>query len=154
MTKRKNPKDFKKNGRPSKFNDKIQAQIKFLAEKGFIDDEIAISLGITQQTLNNWKKEHPKFFEALKDWKLTADRRVERSLYEKACGYSMPDTKFATHEGQITDSVKYTKHIAPSDTAIIFWLKNRQPEKWRDKTEVDNIHHVTIEDFADEIQKA
>ena len=46
-------------------------------------------------------------------------------------------TKFATSEGRITDSKEYTEHYPPDTTAAIFWLKNRQPEKWRDKKEVD-----------------
>ena len=40
-------------------------------------------------------------------------------------------------EGRITDSKEYIEHYPPDTTAAIFWLKNRQPEKWRDKKEVD-----------------
>jgi hypothetical protein len=29
--------------------------------------------------------------------------------------------------------VTVTKTLAPDTTAAIFWLKNRQPERWRDK---------------------
>ena len=28
---------------------------------------------------------------------------------------------------------KVTKQVAPDTTAQIFWLKNRKPDKWRDK---------------------
>ena len=30
-----------------------------------------------------------------------------------------------------------TKRFHGSDTAAIFWLKNRQPERWRDRVETD-----------------
>jgi hypothetical protein len=40
-------------------------------------------------------------------------------------------------EGEII-TTKLTKHYPPDTTAAIFWLKNRQPGKWRDKTIVDN----------------
>ena len=32
--------------------------------------------------------------------------------------------------------VPYTEHVPPDTTAMIFWLKNRRPEQWRDKREV------------------
>ena len=35
-------------------------------------------------------------------------------------------------------------YIPPQTTAQIFWLKNRQPKKWRDKQEIDNSHDGTV----------
>ena len=32
---------------------------------------------------------------------------------------------------------KVTKHVPADVTAIIFWLKNRQPAKWNDKREME-----------------
>ena len=31
--------------------------------------------------------------------------------------------------------VQTVKHIPPDTTAQIFWLKNRRPDRWRDKPE-------------------
>jgi len=33
--------------------------------------------------------------------------------------------------------VTYTERMPPDTTACIFWLKNRWPEQWRDKTQVE-----------------
>ena len=33
----------------------------------------------------------------------------------------------------------YVEHVPPDVTACIFWLKNRDPEHWRD---VQNVDHV------------
>jgi hypothetical protein len=104
---------------------------------GATDEELAEFFDIALSTLNKWKKEKPEFSEAIKGGKSVADAKVAQSLYNRALGYSHPDTKFATHEGLITDSKEYTKHYAPDPTSAIFWLKNRQKEKWRDKNEVD-----------------
>jgi hypothetical protein len=30
-----------------------------------------------------------------------------------------------------------TKKVEPSTTAQIFWLKNRRPDRWRDRHELD-----------------
>ena len=34
-------------------------------------------------------------------------------------------------------TVTYTERMSPDTTACIFWLKNRKPEEWRDKTQVE-----------------
>ena len=122
-------------GQPTKFNDEAARQAIFLAKKGFIDVDIAEALGITQQTLCNWKNAHPKFFEALKLAKIESDSKVELSLYERACGYSHPEDKIFNNNGEIL-TAPTTKHYPPDPVSMIFWLKNRQPEKWKDKQEV------------------
>ena len=34
-----------------------------------------------------------------------------------------------------------TKEVVPDTTAQIFWLKNRKPEKWRDKRVIDDANN-------------
>ena len=75
--------------------------------------------------------------ESLKKGKNIADANVASRLYNRAIGYNCKATKFATSNGKITDSKEFIEHYPPDTTAAIFWLKNRQPEKWRDKKEVD-----------------
>ena len=107
-------------GRPTKFNSKMQDAIKKMAKLGLTDKQMADVLDITEQTINNWKKARPKFFESLKDWKAEADIVIEQSLRDRAKGW--------------TDSTG--KEYPPDPTSMIFWLKNRQPEKWRDKQDL------------------
>jgi len=123
-------------GQPTKFNEEMQRQSLLLAIKGFTDKEIAQVLGITEQTLNNWKKAQPKFFESLKIAKEDADRKVERSLYERACGYEHPEDKIFNNAGKAL-IVCTVKHYPPDPTSMIFWLKNRQPKKYSDRQELD-----------------
>jgi transcriptional regulator with XRE-family HTH domain len=123
--------------RPSKFDRIDLEQVERLALRGWTDAEMAAFCGVTEQTWNNWKKQHPEFFESLKNWKAKADERVERSLFERAVGYEHPDTKFVTYEGVITEERTYTKHYPPDTTAAIFWLKNRKPDVWRDKQRME-----------------
>ena len=48
-----------------------------------------------------------------------------------------------------------TKLIIPDVTAQIFWLKNRQPDVWRDKKEADVLPLPAIQIFVQNIiQKA
>jgi hypothetical protein len=85
-------------------------------------------------TIYCWKKAHPEFSEALKKGKTLADAEVAEKLYHRACGYSHPAVKIFQYEGTPVE-VPYTEHYPPDTTAAIFWLKNRQPSKWRDKRE-------------------
>lgn len=49
-------------------------------------------------------------------------------------GYSHAATKFFQAGGVILKQ-EYIEHYPPDATSMIFWLKNRQPDKWRDKRE-------------------
>jgi len=105
-------------------------QLKRLAEQGLTDAQISFVLKISEATLNNYKKDK-KFLESLKKGKLISDAKVEESLYSRATGYSHPDVHISNYLGEITVT-PITKNYPPDVTACIFWLKNRQPEKWRD----------------------
>lgn len=94
--------------------------------------------GVSEQTLNGWKKRHSEFMESLKEGKERADAEVADKLFKRATGYSHVDTKFATFEGKITDAKEYVKHHAPDTIACIFWLKNRRPDLWRDKVGLEH----------------
>jgi predicted transcriptional regulator len=97
--------------RPVKIDDVNLEQVEIIASLGMTDEEIAVILGISPRTLNYWKKRGPEFLQSLKRGKLKADFQIAKSLYEKA--------------------------KAGDTTAMIFWLKNRQPERWRDRQQHD-----------------
>ena len=137
MTEKKNPAEKKKRGRKSEYRIEYADQALKLCLLGATDKELAEFFYVSEQTLNKWKKDYPEFLESLKKGKNIADANVASRLYNRAIGYSCKATKFATSEGKITDSKEYIEHYPPDTTAAIFWLKNRQPEKWRDKKEVD-----------------
>ena len=138
-------------GAPTKYNEDYNEQALKLCLLGATDIELADFFDVEEKTINNWKKKHPEFLQSIKEGKDQADSRVAESLYNRALGYSHADTKFATYEGQITDSKEYTKHYPPDTTAAIFWLKNRQSSKWRDKTE-SNVTHNIGDEFLDAIK--
>ena len=137
MTEKKNPDEKKKRGRKSEYQKEYADQALKLCLLGAIDKELAEFFSVSVQTLNKWKKDYPEFLESLKKGKNIADANVASRLYNRAIGYNCKATKFATSNGKITDSKEFIEHYPPDTTAAIFWLKNRQPEKWRDKKEVD-----------------
>ena len=119
-------------GRPSKYRAEYCGQVEKLCALGATDQQIADFFGVTEKTLNNWKENHPDFLQSLKDSKEDHDKRVVRSLFERATGYSHPDSHISNFQGEITVT-PITKHYPPDTTACIFWLKNRDKANWRDK---------------------
>lgn len=109
------------------------------ARDGLINEQIAQNIGITATTLYEWKNKFPEISEALKRGKDVIDRQVENSLLKRALGYeytettreAVKDPESGNIEMRVTKEV--TKTVIPDTTAQIFWLKNRKPDKWRDK---------------------
>ena len=83
----------KKRGRKPTWRDGNLEQAKKLAALGATDVEMAESLGVSLRTLMRWKVSHPEFCQTLKAAKEVADERVERRLWERAVGYSVPTEK-------------------------------------------------------------
>ena len=107
-------------------------------------------LGIGLATLYRRKLDYPAFARVFKLGKAAADDRVERSLYSRAIGYDYIAERAAmTRHGQKT--MRYRQHIPPDIPAVVFYLKNRRPDRWRD---AHRHEHVTspydhIEDPAE-----
>lgn len=120
--------------RPSKFDEAMCEQAKKLCLLGATDKELADFFQVSESTLREWKGQHPEFSAALKEGKEMADATVGQRLFQRACGFSHPDTHFSNYQGVVT-ATPYTKHYAPDTTACIFWLKNRRPDLWRDRVE-------------------
>ena len=124
--------DAPRPGRPTLYRPEYAEQAAKLCRLGATDIELGDFFGVDRTTIWRWSQEHEAFCNALKAGKEAADERVERSLYAKATGYSFDAVKILQHEGSPV-VVPYREHIPPSDTAAIFWLKNRRPDLWRDR---------------------
>jgi len=129
--------DKNKGGRPSCYKKEYTEQAYNYCLLGATDKDLAAFFNVSEQTINSWKEKQPEFLESLKRGKEIADSIVAQKLYHRAIGYEHPEIITASYQGQITDTMTVTKHYAPDPTAAIFWLKNRQPDKWRDKQEID-----------------
>lgn len=131
----------KKAGRKTSYSPDKNRIAESLCEEGLTDKQIARFFGVTEQTINNWKSNFPLFFESLKRGKQLADSRVEAALFQKAVGYSVPDVHISSYEGKVTIT-PIIKHYPPDSTSCIFWLKNRDPKRWRDKQEIEHSGEI------------
>ncbi len=120
----------KKMGRPDKFDPRYIEEARRLTLLGATDREMAEFWKISTGTLHKWKIENSDFLSAL-NGKLVADSGVSTSLFRRAMGYTDKATKVMMVNGK-PKAFEYTEYYPPDVTACIFWLKNRQREKWRD----------------------
>lgn len=112
-------------------------QIEGWARDGLTDEQIAQKIGIAAGTLYRWQNEHQEIREALKKGKAPVDIQVENALLKRALGYEYEEVTTEIIEqpdGSKRKHVKKTtKMVVPDTAAAIIWLKNRRPDKWRDK---------------------
>lgn len=117
-------------GRPTEYKSEYAKQAEKLCEMfGATDLDLAKYFGVSERTIYYWKRDHKAFLHALKSKKLS-DERVERSLYERAIGYSHPEDKIFNNNGEAM-VVETMKHYPPDTGACVVWLANRQPERWK-----------------------
>lgn len=145
MTKKLPPEKKKKRGRKSPYNPELHPKkAGELALMGKTNPEIGAALGVTVETLNQWRKQYPEFSEAIKGNKDQADAPVVKSLYQRALGYEYTE-KRVTENPDGSQVIQTTvKQVAPDVTAQIFWLKNRQPKDWRDKHDVEHTGNLIL----------
>ena len=67
-------------GRPTSFREEYIKQAYRLCLLGAVDKDLADFFGVTEQAINNWKKNHPEFFESINRGKLIMDAKVAELL--------------------------------------------------------------------------
>ena len=107
-----------------------------LARLGATLAQIAEALQISRATLYLWQDQFPSLVDAIKRARDAADDEVQRSLFERARGYTK-DKVTVRKVGSEVSVTKETVFIPPDTTACIFWLKNRQRAAWSDRQELD-----------------
>ena len=115
-----------------------------LALMGLTEEQMAAVFGVKRRTLHTWKKKYPAFRQAVQGGKATADAPVVKSLYQRALGYTITEKKVTRNPDGTTRKEITEKEIAPDITAIMFWLKNRQPQDWRDKHDVSHTGDIVL----------
>jgi transposase len=136
-------------GRPTLYRPEYPKQAAKLCLLGATDKELSEFFEVSESTINLWKQEYPEFSESIKRGKVLADAQVAEKLFYRATGYTCHDSHISNYLGKITVT-PIKKHYPPDTTAAIFWLKNRQKDKWRDKQEHEISGHLTLEDLLEQ----
>lgn len=131
-------------GRKSKFDSRFPLMAAKLAAEGKNNKEIAEFFGVSESTFYRWLEANTEFWESLKGAKDEADELVIASLFKRAVGFTVPETKvFMSKDGKIVTH-EMMKHYAPDTTAAIFWLKNRKRDAWGEGAEGDTNVNITL----------
>lgn len=149
-------------GRVTLYKDEYSTMAYKFCLLGATDSQLADLFEVSEATINNWKKDHEEFSLALKKGKTLADASVADRLYQRALGFEHPSEEIKVVSAgagmpSLIERVPITKVYPPDTTAAIFWLKNRRPKEWRDKTEVEsnntNTNYNSAELTPEEIKK-
>lgn len=124
-------------------------------------EQIAKNMGVACSTLRVWKDTYPAISAALKRNRELADIEVENELYESCKGRTVTIKKpIKVKKVRVKDGERFETeiveqhdeeiYIPPNTTAQIFWLKNRRPDRWRDKP--DEKKNDGVQDLLKNIQ--
>ncbi len=157
-TKPTKPKKIKKRANRTSYKDWLSEDklllIEGWARDGLSDEQIAHNIGIRRETLWDWKKKYSHISNALKKGKEVVDFQVENALLKRALGYEYEEvTTEEDSDGRIKTK-RTTKMVLPDTIAQIFWLKNRKPDKWKDKVEAKQEVNVETSPAAEAVLNA
>lgn len=126
-------------GAPTKYNKKshpAQAK-KLMAKHGYTMEDLADFFAVATSTIYKWQSEHPEFSEAIKQGRYDFDTdKVENALLNTALGYEVTESHVEVGVDGKKKKKVVKKHIGGQAIAQIFWLKNRAPDRWKDKLDV------------------
>ena len=131
----------------TKYSEDFPRRAEGYARDGLIDEQMAAKLGISKQTFYDYQKRYPDFLDAIKRGKAPVDDDVESALLKSALGWDYEEvhTEIREVNGKQYKTIKKVKRIVPpSNTAQIFWLKNRRPKKWRDKQDLNITDDIEL----------
>lgn len=146
-----------KGGRKSKYHTHVEPklfEVECWARDGLIDEQIAKNLGVAYSTFREYVKKYPALSAALKKGKEVIDYEVENALLKRALGYQYDEvtrelaevlnTETGEYEKVLIETKRVAKEVQPDVTAQIFWLKNRRPDKWRDKQDIEHTGNMNV----------
>lgn len=141
-----------KQGRKGKYHEWLTedglTRLEGWARRGLIDAQIAKNIGIATGTLYTWKNKYNEIDDALKKGKEVIDFEVENALLKRAKGFIYEEIKTITEKDEFGEdrvrTEKILKAALPDTTAQIFWLKNRDPDAWRNNATALDIREQEL----------
>lgn len=144
------PSEVRSVGRPNIYKSEFADLAYKFCLLGANNDKLAKLFEVAGSTIDKWIAEIPEFSGKVQEGREIADAEIAHSLFHRAKGYQHSEDDIKMYQGQIivTPTVK---HYPPDTGAATLWLKNRQGDKWRDKTEVDHSGSLTIDKLPDDV---
>lgn len=127
----------------SKYRDDFPELAEKYAKQGLTDDQIAGKLGIGKVTYYSYQNKYPNFLNSIKRGKIPVNLEVENALLKRALGYEYDEITRTIVDKEVVSIKIIKKHVIPDVAAEFIWLKNRVPERWKDRQDID----ITIDNL-------
>lgn len=108
------------------------------ARSGLTDEQISKNMGVAYSTFRVWRDKYELISAAIKKGKEVVDFEVEGALYRRAMGYTTKVIEQKIDRDGYVHDCEREIHVPGDVTAMIFFLCNRRPDKWRRKVDDDN----------------
>lgn len=118
MTKKKDPKDYKKKGRPSKITAEIVAKLEQAYKIGANDTEACLHAGIDRTTLFRYEQSNPDFSNKKAEWKRNPILKAKHTIYKNL-----------------------------DDPSVAKWLLERKDDEYKNKQELSGNVNVIPTEF-------
>lgn len=132
-------------GRPSEYRPEYAEQAERLCLLGFTREKLAAFFEVDERTIYRWQQQHEDFRHAIWRGGALADAEVAHALFHRATGAVVPETHVSNYQGEVT-LTDMERHYPPETAAARLWLKNRQPEFWKDKVELEEKPVIALVD--------
>jgi hypothetical protein len=118
-------------GRPTVYKPEYAEMARIACILGATNLVLAGQFGVARSTVDRWIADIPDFRDAVRSGRELADAKVACALFARATGMKHEATRVFCHDGKPV-TVTYTVELPPDVRACIYWLRNRQPELWRE----------------------
>ena len=111
---------------------------------GYSATEIAGALMISDTAFKRWIKTYPSFRASLYAGREIADSKVAAAFYKSIVGYTLEQEKAFVDKDGCEHVIKITEEVGPNSGAALNWLKNRQPNLWSDKQQIEHSGEMSV----------
>jgi len=125
-------------GQPTKYRPAYIDEVRKLYLLGATVEQLLEIFEVSRKVFYEWQKKYPEFKAACRAGRIMADAEVANGLYHRAIGAVTLDWHEALDKDGNIVQLQAQKMHPPETHAAKWWLKNRQPETWKESIEVES----------------
>lgn len=112
------------------YKEHMASEVYKLALAGCTHAEMAQHFGVSREEFTRWVKEKHEISNAIVQGSRIADAQVAKALHRRATGYMRQKAKIISKSDGTIVLVPYKEEEPANVAAAMFWLTNRQSDKW------------------------
>lgn len=100
-------------------------------------DEFEQFLDLEPIVFRHWCDTNNRYKDAVYSWRNHATKEIEVAMAKRAIGFKKTTKRDVLTKLGTVETLEIETYYPPDPTAAQFWLKNRAPNDWQDKKEID-----------------